>query len=147
MEIWMTCDWTVDLMMGDCLEMMGEIEPGSVDLVLTDPPYGTTACKWDSVIPLEPMWAQVFEACAQAYWRSRCSRRQQPFIRQDTRRITTCLGYVKYEWIWRKSAGTGHLNVEEACRCVSIEDVLVFYAGQFADIQSRKVTRRSKTLQ
>jgi site-specific DNA-methyltransferase (adenine-specific) len=49
-------DWTIDLMLGDCLEMMGEIEDGSVDLVLTDPPYGTTACKWDSVIPLEPMW-------------------------------------------------------------------------------------------
>jgi site-specific DNA-methyltransferase (adenine-specific) len=39
MEIWMTCDWTVDLMLGDCLEMMGEIEDGSVDLVVTDPPY------------------------------------------------------------------------------------------------------------
>jgi len=44
------------LMKGDCLERMKEIESGSVDMILTDPPYGTTACKWDSIIPLEPMW-------------------------------------------------------------------------------------------
>ena len=47
------------LMFGDCLERMKEIPDGSVDLVLTDPPYGTTACKWDSVIPFEPMWSEL----------------------------------------------------------------------------------------
>jgi len=47
------------LMKGDCLERMKEIESGSVDLILTDPPYGTTACKWDSVIPLDKMWEQL----------------------------------------------------------------------------------------
>ena len=47
------------LMKGDCLERMKVIESGSVDLILTDPPYGTTACKWDSIIPLEPMWEQL----------------------------------------------------------------------------------------
>jgi site-specific DNA-methyltransferase (adenine-specific) len=47
---------------GDCLEEMSKIPDGSVDLVLTDPPYGTTACKWDSVIPFEPMWAQYKRA-------------------------------------------------------------------------------------
>ncbi len=46
-------------MKGDCLERMKEIESGSVDAIITDPPYGTTACKWDSVIPLEPMWEQL----------------------------------------------------------------------------------------
>ena len=46
-------------MLGDCLERMKEIPDGSVDLILTDPPYGTTACKWDSVIPFEPMWEQL----------------------------------------------------------------------------------------
>lgn len=49
----------VDLKHGDCLELMKNIPDGSVDLVLTDPPYGTTACKWDSVIPFEPMWKQL----------------------------------------------------------------------------------------
>ena len=49
----------INLMLGDCLERMKEIPDGSVDMVMTDPPYGTTACKWDSVIPLEPMWEQL----------------------------------------------------------------------------------------
>ena len=49
----------VNLMLGDCLERMKEIPDSSVDMVLTDPPYGTTACKWDSVIPFEPMWEQL----------------------------------------------------------------------------------------
>jgi len=53
---------TIRLMQGDCLERMEEIESGSVDMILADPPYGTTACKWDSVIPLEPMWAQWFNS-------------------------------------------------------------------------------------
>ena len=46
-------------MQGDCLEVMQGIPDGSIDMVLTDPPYGTTACKWDSIIPLEPMWEQL----------------------------------------------------------------------------------------
>ena len=50
---------SVWLMKGDCLERMKEIESGSVDLILTDPPYGTTACKWDSIIPLDKMWEQL----------------------------------------------------------------------------------------
>jgi site-specific DNA-methyltransferase (adenine-specific) len=49
----------IKLMQGDCLERMKEIPSGSVDMILTDPPYGTTACKWDSIIPLEPMWEQL----------------------------------------------------------------------------------------
>ena len=44
---------------GDCLKMMKGIDDGSVDMVMADPPYGTTACKWDSIIPLEPMWTQL----------------------------------------------------------------------------------------
>jgi len=47
------------LIHGDCLDMLPSIDTGSVDMVLADPPYGTTACKWDSIIPLEPMWAQL----------------------------------------------------------------------------------------
>ena len=48
-----------DLWKGDCLELMKDIPDGSVDLILTDPPYGTTNCRWDSVIPFEPMWEQL----------------------------------------------------------------------------------------
>ena len=49
----------IELIQGDCLEKMKDIPDGSIDMVLTDPPYGTTACKWDSIIPLEPMWEQL----------------------------------------------------------------------------------------
>ncbi len=45
----------IRLLKGDCLERMKEIEDSSIDMIMADPPYGTTACKWDSVIPLEPM--------------------------------------------------------------------------------------------
>ena len=48
-----------DLWKGDCLELMKDIPDGSVDLILTDPPYGTTACKWDIIIPFEPMWVEL----------------------------------------------------------------------------------------
>ena len=47
----------INLMQGDCLELMRQIPDGSVDMILCDLPYGTTACKWDSVIPFEPLWA------------------------------------------------------------------------------------------
>ena len=49
----------INLIQGDCLERMKEIESGSVDMILTDPPYGTTACKWDSVIDFELMWLEL----------------------------------------------------------------------------------------
>ena len=52
-------DAGVLLMQGDCLELLKDIPDGSVDMVLTDPPYGTTACKWDSIIPFEPMWERL----------------------------------------------------------------------------------------
>ena len=45
---------------GDCLELMPQIENGTVDLILTDLPYGTTACSWDEIIPLEPMWKEFY---------------------------------------------------------------------------------------
>src|SRR5574343_586825 len=44
--------------LGDCLELMKEIEDKSIDMILCDLPYGTTACKWDTIIPFEPLWEQ-----------------------------------------------------------------------------------------
>ena len=49
----------IDLLKGDCLEVMKLIPDTSIDAVITDPPYGTTACKWDSVIPFDLMWEQL----------------------------------------------------------------------------------------
>jgi len=49
----------IQLYLGDCLDVMTKILASSVDMVLADPPYGMTACKWDTVIPFEPMWEQL----------------------------------------------------------------------------------------
>ena len=49
----------IDLRLGDCLEVMKTIPDRSIDAIITDPPYGTTACKWDSVIPFDLMWEQL----------------------------------------------------------------------------------------
>ena len=49
----------IELIQGDCLEKMKDIEDGSIDMVLADPPYGTTACKWDSIIPFDEMWLRL----------------------------------------------------------------------------------------
>ena len=49
----------IGLFNDDCLKVMAAIPSGSIDAVITDPPYGTTACKWDTVIPFAPMWEQL----------------------------------------------------------------------------------------
>jgi len=90
-----------NLMQGDCLEMMEEIPNGSVDMVLTDPPYGTTACKWDSIIPLDPMWEQLKRVIkpngAIAMTAS------QPFT---SILVASNIKQFKHEWIWKKNAGS-----------------------------------------
>jgi site-specific DNA-methyltransferase (adenine-specific) len=111
-------------MLGDCIEMMAEIEDGSVDMVLTDPPYGTTACKWDSVIPFEPMWAAV----------KRVLKKNGAAVFTASQPFTSVLGasqigMVKYCWYWRKSRATGHLNAKKM-PMKDVEDVLVFCQGQ-----------------
>lgn len=114
----------VDLRQGDCLEILPTIEAGSVDMVLCDLPYGTTQNKWDSVIPLERLWAE--------YWRvvkpngAVVLTAQAPF---DKALGASCLRYLKYEWIWEKFQGTGHLNAKkQPMKCH--ENVLVFYRNQ-----------------
>ena len=49
----------IDLQKGNCLDLLKNIPDGSIDFILTDPPYGTTRCKWDTVIPLDEMWTQL----------------------------------------------------------------------------------------
>ena len=87
----------INLMQGDCLERMKEIESGSIDMILTDPPYGTTACKWDSIIPLEPMWEQLKRIIkpngAIVIF---CSEPFASFLR-----VSNILQY-KYDWVWCK---------------------------------------------
>lgn len=110
-----------DLMQGDCLERMKEIESGSVDMVLTDPPYGTTACKWDSVIPLEPMWEQLKRIIKPNG--AILLMAQTPY---DKVLGASNLPMLRYEWVWEKTAATGHLNAKKM-PMKAHENILVFY--------------------
>ena len=111
----------INLMQGDCLERMKEIPDGSVDMILTDPPYGTTACKWDSIIPLEPMWEQLKRIIKPNG--AIVMTASQPFT---TTLIASNMKMFKYCWVWDKKVGTGFLNAKrQPLRCC--EDVVVFY--------------------
>lgn len=110
----------INLMLGDCLERMKEIPDGSVDMVLTDPPYGTTACKWDAVIPFEPMWAavkRVMKKNGAAVFTA-----SQPFT---SALVMSNAREFRYQWVWEKNKATGHLNAKKR-PLVAHEDVLVF---------------------
>lgn len=109
------------LMLGNCLDRMKEIEDNSIDLVLADPPYGTTSCKWDSIIPLEPMWEQLKRVIktngAIAMTAS------QPFT---TVLIDSNMKMFRYCWVWHKSQSTGHLN-SWRMPMKAHEDIVIFY--------------------
>jgi DNA modification methylase len=114
----------IELYNGDCLEVMKGIPDGSVDLILTDPPFGTTRCRWDSVIPLEPMWEQLKRVIKPNG--AILLFAQTPF---DKVLGASNLSMLKYEWIWEKTAATGHLNAKKA-PMKAHENILVFYDKQ-----------------
>lgn len=110
-----------NLMFGDCLERMKEIESGTVDMILCDLPYGTTCCSWDAVIPFEKLWSEyervIKENGAIVLFGA------QPFTA-----VLACsnLKLFRYEWIWEKPAATGFLNADKQ-PLRAHENILVFY--------------------
>ena len=109
---------------GDCLEVMKLIPAGSVDMILCDLPYGTTACKWDSVIPFEPLWAEykrIIKPNGAIVLTA-----SQPFT---TALIASNLQMFRYSWVWDKGRGS---NFQHARRqpMKQHEDVCVFYVKQ-----------------
>lgn len=111
----------MNLMHGDCLEMMKLIPNGSVDMVLCDLPYGTTQNKWDAVIPFEPLWAEYKRICKGAIVLTS----SQPFT---SIMVASNLADFKYAWVWEKSAATGHLNAKRMPMKLH-EDINVFCRG------------------
>ena len=109
-------------MQGDCLERMKEIDSGSVDMILADQPYGTTACKWDSVIDLPLMWEQLKRVIKPNGAIALMA--QTPFDK-----VLGCsnLNMLKYEWVWEKTAATGHLNAKKM-PMKAHENILIFYS-------------------
>ena len=111
------------LLFGDCLERMKSIPDASVDMILTDPPYGTTAYKWDSVIPFDLMWEQLKRIIkpngAIVLFGS------EPF--SSALRMSNIKKY-KYDWVWNKTKPQGFLNAK-ARPLVEHELIHVFSSG------------------
>jgi site-specific DNA-methyltransferase (adenine-specific) len=110
-----------DILHGDCLELMKDITDGSIDMILCDLPYGTTACKWDTIIPFEPLWEQ-YERVIKPNGAIVLTA-SQPFTS-----VLTCsnLEWFKYEWIWIKNRGSNFASVKKI-PIKEHESVLIFY--------------------
>ena len=112
------------LIHGDCLEEMAKIPSGSVDMVLTDPPYGTTACKWDSIIPLEPMWEQL----------KRIIKPNGAIVMTASQPFTSALvmsnmKMFKYCLVWEKTIFSNFALVKKQ-PAKKHEDLVIFYSKQ-----------------
>jgi site-specific DNA-methyltransferase (adenine-specific) len=135
---------SIDLIHGDCLEKMKDIKDKSIDMILTDPPYGTTACAWDSVIPFEPMWTQlkriIKDNGAIALFGS------QPFT---SALIMSNVKMFKYEWVWDKGRGVNFMNAGRQPLKYH-ENILVFSKGphcyypQKTELKNKDTLRESK---
>ena len=114
---------TLDLLHGDCLDLLPRLPAQSVDMILCDLPYGTTQNKWDSVIPFDRMWAE--------YWRvtkpgaAVVLTAAQPFT---SALVMSQVANYSHCWVWRKNNATGHLNARRQ-PMREHEDVLVFSKG------------------
>ena len=115
----------ISLMQGDCLGRMKEIESGSVDAIICDPPYGTTACKWDSVIPLEPMWEQLKRVIKPNG--AIVMTASQPFT---SVLVSSNLSQFRQIQVWDKKMPTGHLNAKKKILSRH-EDIVMFSPSKF----------------
>ena len=127
----------IDLRQGDCLKLMKDIPDKSVDMILCDLPYGTTACKWDNVIPFEPLWEQynriIKDNGAIVLFGS------EPFA--SKLRLSNLKNY-KYDWIWNKKQ-TGNPFLAKKQPLKIFENILVFNSRIYNPIM-RKGKRRIK---
>jgi len=110
------------LILGDSISAMAELPEESIDMVMADPPYGTTQCKWDSVIPFEPMWTQL----------KRIVKPNGAIVLMAAQPFTSALimsnpKMFKYTWTWKKNKSTGFLNAKKQ-PLRSTEDIVVFYS-------------------
>ncbi len=118
---------------GDCLEVMKDIPDGSVDMILADLPYGTTACKWDTIIPFEPLWEQykrVIKPNGAIVLTA-----SQPFT---SALVMSCPDLFKYEWIWQKNNPTGFQTVKTQ-PMKEHENICIFSKGTVASGSPRNM--------
>lgn len=122
----------------DCLETMARIDPESIDMILCDLPYGTTACSWDTIIPFEPLWS--------AYKRiikpngAIVLTASQPFT---SKLIMSNLDMFKYDMVWDKHKTTGHLNAKKM-PLRQHEDILVFSKSRLGNFIYNPIMKKGK---
>ena len=107
---------------GDCLEVMKDIPDKSIDMILCDLPYGTTACKWDVIIPFDKLWEQykrIVKPNAAIVLTA-----SQPFTSQL---VMSNLEWFKYEWIWEKTQAVGFFDANRK-PLKAHENICVFYS-------------------
>jgi len=110
----------IQLYNGECLEIMSGLPESSVDLILTDPPYGTTRNKWDVIVPFDEMWRvieRILKPNGVVVMTS-----AQPFT---SKLIISKLEWFKYDMIWKKTIGSGQLNINKMPLRLH-EEILVF---------------------
>ncbi|QDP67519.1 MAG: putative modification methylase [Prokaryotic dsDNA virus sp.] len=128
----------INLMQGDCLDRMKEIESGSVDMILTDPPYGTTACKWDSVIDFDLMWEQL----------KRIIKPNGAIVMTASQPFTSALimsnpKQFRHNLVWDKVSPTGHLNAKKK-PLLRHEDVVLFSPVRHGNFTYNPEMRKGK---
>lgn len=108
------------LVRGDCLKVMPKLPTRKIDLILTDLPYGTTANKWDIILPFDKLWEQ--------YWRIINDGAVVQFAAQPFTSLLVCseLRNFKYDLVWHKNKGSGHMNAKKMPMRYH-ESILVFY--------------------
>ena len=124
----------VDLRQGDCLQLIKEIPDKSVDMILCDLPYGTTACKWDNVIPFDRLWEQygriIKDVGVIVLFGS------EPF---SSRLRVSNLKMYKYDWVWIKKKPSGHLEAKNK-PMKKHENIIVFSKGSSANGCKYRIT-------
>lgn len=111
---------TNKIYLGDCLELMNGIPDKSVDMILADLPYGTTACSWDSIIPFEPLWMQYERVIKDNGVMALTT--SQPFT---TKIISSNFNIFKYCWYWKKSKPNGWQHAKNK-PMTAIEEICIF---------------------
>ena len=109
------------VLQGDCIEVMKELPDNSIDMILCDLPYGTTQCKWDTIIPFESLWKEYRRVAKDNA--AIVLTAAQPFT---SVLVSSNLKEFKYTWVWEKSKATGYLNAKKMPMRAH-EDVCVFY--------------------
>lgn len=124
----------VELLLGDCLEILPTLPAQSVEAIITDLPYGTTACKWDAVIPFAPMWAQI----------KRILKPRGVFVTTASQPFTTALiasnmDWFKYCCVWEKTLAANFMNAKNKPLALH-EDIVVFSGGTTANGSPNRMT-------